>query len=142
MNIVDFVLSILAVFTQLYVVYVGWKLLRVAKFLDTWRMGWYHFVGASILITILRIIWSYEAYTSTPAYPYVESVFALLVSACLLWFVYYMRMVFQNTIKETVASFEAEHLVDVAREVAKKLIETAENVAEEKIKYEENKRKK
>jgi len=135
MNIIDFILSIFAVLTQFYVVYVGWKLLRVAKFLDMWRIGWYHFVGASVLITVLRIIWSYEAYTSTPTYPYIESVFALIVSVCLLWFVYYMKQVFQNTIKETIESFDAEHLVDVAREVAQKLITTAELVAEEKRKY-------
>lgn len=139
MNIVDFVISVIAVFVQLYVVYVGLKLLRVAKFLDTWRMGWLHFVVASIFITILRIIWSYEAYSTGPIYPYIESIFALLVSVCLLWFVYYMKEVFQHTIQETVASFEAENLVDKAKDVAAKLITHAEAVASEKMKQ-KNKR--
>lgn len=134
-NIVDFIISVLAVFVQLYVVYVGWKLLKVAKFLHTWKIGWYYFVVASIIITILRIIWSYEAYTAVHACPYIESIFALVTSICLLWFVYYMKQVFQNTVKDTVASFEAEHLVDTARDVAHKLVLTAELLAEEKTKY-------
>jgi len=96
MNTLDFSISVIAVFVQFYVVWIGWKLLKIAKFLDSWKIGWYHFVIASSVIALIRIIWSYEAYFQTSGPLYVQSVLGLVISVCLVWFVYYMRISFTN----------------------------------------------
>lgn len=95
MSFVDFTISVLAIFTQLYVIWIGLKVLKVAKFLNTWRIGWYHFVMVSVFIILGHLLLLYEIYNCDTTHSNIRSIFTLFVTVGLLWFVYYMREVFK-----------------------------------------------
>jgi len=125
----DFFISIVSVIFQIIVTVYGFKLYKSADYLNTWKLGWSYFIGASIVILLLRVIWSYEFYFVTTAPQYVEPVLALIVSACLIWFIFYMKISFKYSLINK--EFESKQLIILTREaeeIKNLAIETSKNL--------------
>ena len=125
----EFFISIVSVIFQIIVTVYGFKLYKSAEYLNTWKLGWSHFIGASIVILLLRVVWSYEFYFITTAPQYVESLLALIVSACLFWFIFYMKISFKYSLINK--EFESKQLIiltNEAEEIKKLAIETSKNL--------------
>ena len=132
MKYFDLSLSILAFILQFAVIVMGWKLLQVAKFLDTWKYGWIHFIAASFMALLLRIIWSGEAYFQLPFPIFYQSILGLLVSVCFLWFVFYMSKSFKELHDDQISSkIAASELIEEAKIKADALRVDAEQKADE-----------
>ena len=135
----EFFISIISVMFQLIVTFYGFNLYKSASYLNTWKLGWSYFIGASIIILLLRIIWSYEFYYITNAPQYLEPILALIVSACLFWFISYMKISFRYSLinkdeeskRLIILTSEAEEIKKLAFNTAKKLKELAIIEAEE-----------
>jgi hypothetical protein len=97
MNI-ELILTVISIALQLLVVLYGWKMLRVALYLNTWKIGWGHFVVASFLILLRRLLWGFEYYVTGFEIPStLEAMLTIFVSACMLWFASSMKIVFNST---------------------------------------------
>jgi hypothetical protein len=101
MNI-EIMFTIISIALQVAVIWYGWKMLRVAHFLNTWKMGWIHFVIASIIIALRRVLWGMEYFTEAAVPGVVESLLTIFVSMCMLWFVSAMRTVFAEAYQKKI----------------------------------------
>lgn len=132
MNYFDLIISILTFLLQFVVIVLGWRLINVAKFLDTWKFGWIHFTFASISALLLRVVWAGEAFSQKVAPVYIQSILGLIVSLCFLWFVYFMSRSFKEISENSVSSrVAAAELMEEARVKADTLKLEAEKKAEE-----------
>jgi len=127
----EFFISIISLIFQFVVTIYGFKLYKSASYLNTWKLGWSHFIGASIMILLLRVIWSWEFYFNIKAPQYLESILALIVSACLFWFISYMKISFKySLINKDEESKRLIILTSEAEEIKRLALNTAKNLKE------------
>ena len=94
---IEIIMTGFSIILQLFIIYYSFKMIRVALYLNNWKIGWIHFLIAAVLVTGRRVMWIYEYYVGESfSYP-LESVLTVFSSACLLWFIYSMKIVFEES---------------------------------------------
>lgn len=95
----------LSILLQGVVVYYGWRMSRLVKWLSDWTPAWLVFTAGSGIIFLRRIIWTIEAVKGCPTTKLasigtvVESFLTIGVSCLMLVFVFILRRLFQTYIK-------------------------------------------